>query len=100
MAEALNVPPPGGMLVKQVAKGSVSERIGLKGGDRVALVEGKEIVVGGDVLLSVQGIPMSNSEDRTKVIKALEDLKVGDDLWVTVFRDSKVVELRMKFKGF
>ena len=78
----------------------MSERIGLKGGDRVALVEGTEIVVGGDVLLSVQGIPMTNSEDRAKVIKALEDLKVGDDLWVTVFRDSKVVELRMKFKGF
>ena len=100
MAEALNVPPPGGMLVKQVAKGSVSERIGLKGGDRVALVEGKEIVVGGDVLLSVQGIPMSNSEDRAKVIKALETLKVGDDVRVTVFRDNKVVELSMKFTGF
>jgi serine protease Do len=100
MAEALNVPPPGGMLVKQVAKGSVSERIGLKGGDRVAIVEGQQIVVGGDVLLSVQGIPMTNSEDRAKVIKALETLKVGDDLRVTVFRDNKVVELRMKFTGF
>jgi S1-C subfamily serine protease len=100
MAEALNVPPPGGMLVKQVAKGSVSERIGLKGGDRVAIVEGQQIVVGGDVLLSVQGIPMTSSEDRAKVIKALETLKVGDDLRVTVFRDNKVVELRMKFTGF
>jgi serine protease Do len=100
MAQALNVPPPGGMLVKQVAKGSVSERIGLKGGDRVAIVEGQEIVVGGDVLLSVQGIPMTNSEDRAKVIKALETLKVGDDLRVTIFRDNKVVELRTKFTGF
>jgi serine protease Do len=100
MAEALNVPPPGGMLVKQVAKGSVSERIGLKGGDRVAIVEGQQIVGGGDVLLSVQGIPMTNSEDRAKVIKALETLKVGDDMRVTVFRDNKVVELRMKFTGF
>ena len=100
MAEALNVPPPGGMLVKQVAKGSVSERIGLKGGDRVAIVEGQQIVVGGDVLLSVQGIPMSNSEDRAKVIKALETLKLGDDVRVTVFRDNKVVELSMKFTGF
>ena len=34
------------------------------------------------------------------MIKALEALKEGDDLRVTVFRDDKVVELAMKFTGF
>ena len=35
-----------------------------------------------------------------QVLKALEALKVGDDLRVTVFRDDKVVELTAKFTGF
>jgi serine protease Do len=86
--------------VKQVVKDSVGDRIGLKGGDRIGIVEGQQIVVGGDILLSVQGITFASADDRAKVLKALETLKVGDDLRVTVFRDDKVVELAMKFTGF
>ena len=100
MAQALNVPQSGGFLVKQVVKDSVAGRLGLKGGNRIGIVEGQQIVVGGDILLSVQGITFASAEDRAKVVKALETLKVGDDLRVTVFRDGKIVELAMKFTGF
>jgi serine protease Do len=99
-AEALNVPQAGGFLVKQVAKNSYSERIGLRGGDRVAIVEGKELVVGGDIMLSIQGIAVNTPEDRARVIKALEAMKPGDDLRVTVLRGDKVLELAIKFTGF
>ena len=78
----------------------MGDRIGLKGGNRVGIVEGQELVLGGDILLSVQGIPFAGVEDRAKVLKALEILKPGDDLRVTVFRDGKVAELAMKFTGF
>ena len=100
MAQALNVPQAGGFLVKQVVKDSVGGRIGLKGGDRIGIVEGQQLVVGGDILLSVQGISMASPDDRAKVIKALETLKAGDDLRVTVLRGDKIVELSMKFTGF
>ncbi len=100
MAKALNVPQSGGFLVKQVVKDSVGGRLGLKGGDRIGIVEGQHIVVGGDILLSVQGITFASADDRTKVLKALETLKVGDDLRVTVFRGNKIVELTTKFTGF
>jgi serine protease Do len=100
MAQALKVPQSGGFLVKQVVKNSVGGRLGLRGGDRVAIVEGQELVVGGDILLSVQGIPFASAEDRAKVLKALETIKPGDELRVTVFRDDRVVELATKFTGF
>ena len=100
MAQALNVPQSGGFLVKQVVKDSVGGRLGLKGGDRVGIVEGQHIVVGGDILLSVQGITFASADDRVKVLKALETLKVGDDLRVTVLRGDKIVELTTKFTGF
>jgi serine protease Do len=100
MARALNVPQEGGFLVKQVVKDSVGGRIGLKGGDRMGIVDGQHVVVGGDILLSVQGIRFASAEDRAKVFKALETLKAGDDLRVTVLRDDKIVELRTKFTGF
>jgi serine protease Do len=100
MAKALNVPQSGGFLVKQVVKDSVGGRLGLKGGDRIGIVEGQQIVVGGDILLSVQGITFASAEDRVKVLKTLETLKVGDDLRVTVLRGDKIVELTTKFTGF
>jgi serine protease Do len=100
IAEALNLPQPGGFLVKQVVKGSVGDRIGLRGGDRVGIVAGQQMVVGGDVLLSVQGIMLASADDRAGAIKALETLKAGDDLRVTVFRDNKLLELTTKFTGF
>jgi serine protease Do len=55
MAEALKVPQAGGFLVTQVVPDSVAGRLGVRGGDRVGIIEGQQVVVGGDILLSVQG---------------------------------------------
>ena len=41
------------------------------------------VVLGGDVLLSVQGITVANAEDRAKMAKALETLQAGQELRVT-----------------
>lgn len=100
MAQALNVPQSGGFLVKQVVKDSIGGRIGLKGGDRIGIVEGQQIPLGGDILLSVLGIPMTSADDRPAVLKALEALQVGQDLRVTILRGDKVMELATKFTGF
>jgi S1-C subfamily serine protease len=100
MAQALKVPQAGGFLVKQVVKDSVAGQIGLRGGDRTAIVEGQKIVVGGDILLKVQGIPMASGADRARVFKGLESLRVGEALRFTVLRDDKIVDLTMKWTGF
>jgi len=100
MAQALKVPQSGGFLVKRVAKDSVVSRLGLKGGDRIGIVEGQQIVVGGDILLTVQGITQTSLDDMAKVLNALETLQPGQDLRVTVLRGENVVELTMKWTGW
>jgi S1-C subfamily serine protease len=100
MAQALNVPQSGGFLVKQVAKDSVADKLGLKGGDRIGIVEGQHIVVGGDILLAVQGITMASAADRATILRKLETIHEGEDLRVKVFRGGKVVELTTIFTGF
>ncbi|HZN52470.1 MAG TPA: trypsin-like peptidase domain-containing protein [Methylomirabilota bacterium] len=100
MAQALKVPQEGGFLVKQVAKDSIPARLGVRGGDRIGIVEGQQIVVGGDIMLSVLGIPMMSNEDIPAVRKAIETLKPGEDLRATVLRDEQVVDLSMKWTGF
>jgi S1-C subfamily serine protease len=70
--------------------------LGLRGGDRIGIVEG-QIVVGGDILLAVQGITLTSNEDMVKVVKSLETIKPGQDLRVKILRDEKVQELTLKW---
>jgi serine protease Do len=99
MAEAFKLPQAGGFLIKQVVKGTISDQMGLRGGTRMGLVDGKAVPVGGDIILSIQGITTASNEDLGKVLKSLETLKPGDDLRVTIFRDEKVEELSTKLPG-
>jgi serine protease Do len=99
LAEALRLPQAGGLLVKQVVTDSIGGRLGLRGGKRIGIVEGQRLIVGGDILLSIQGVAITSNEDRGKVRRALEALRPGDDLRVTILRDDKVQELRMPWTG-
>ena len=63
-------------------------------------IRDRQIVVGGDILLSVQEMPVTSNAEMVKVIKMLETLKPGDTLRVKVLRDGKPVELSMKWTGW
>lgn len=94
LAAALKVPQPVGFLVKTVAKNSPGEAVGLRGGNTTALFNGQEIVVGGDIVLKVLGIPIESAEDWAKIRRALSDLPPGDELTVTVLRSNRVIDLK------
>ena len=96
----ITLPQPGGFLVKQVVKDSPGGRLGLRGGDRIGIVEGQKLVVGGDILLTVQGITVASNEDMAKAVKSLETLQRGQDLRVKILRDKKVQELSVKWAGW
>ena len=68
LAAIFNVPAPAGFLVKTVAQGSTAWNMGLQGGDRVVTIGGKEVALGGDIILSVDGIPVV-SEDNIEMIR-------------------------------
>jgi len=99
MAEAFKLPQAGGFLVKQVVKDTISDQIGLRGGTRMGLVDGKPVPVGGDIILAVQGITTASNEALDQVLKSLETMKPGDELRVTILRDEKVADLSMKIPG-
>jgi S1-C subfamily serine protease len=94
LSDLLNVPSNmSGYLVKSVAKGSPGDEAGLRGGNRVVTIDGQQIVLGGDILLSVDGIPTDSATNMIKVRDHLGTLKSGSPLKATVLRAGKVVEL-------
>jgi S1-C subfamily serine protease len=93
LAAAFNLPQAAGVLVQRVAKGSPASRMGLRAGSVKAEIEGEPIVLGGDVILEVEGIRVSDP-DATKRIQAIvSDLSPGSEIRLTVLRQGQRVEL-------
>ena len=92
LAKALNVPQPFGILVQQVAANSPSALIGLKPGTIPATIDGKALLVGGDILLSVLGMRIGDSSYE-EIQERLSALPAGSLVRLTVLRDGRLVEL-------
>jgi serine protease Do len=94
LAEILNVPQPAGYLVKTVARGSPAWLAGVQGGDRIARVNGEEIVVRGDIILAVGGVEFGPGESVMRRIRdVMEKAQSGEPLTLKILRAGKVVEL-------
>ena len=97
LADILNLPPRAlGFLVKTVAKGSPAEAMGMKGGTTTARIAGQELVVGGDIILSVEGIPVGNVTNLAQIRQRLNSLSGGSPFKATILRRGQVLELTGK----
>ncbi len=94
IAQILNLPQPIGYLVKGVARGSISEAIGLRGGAELATIMGEQLVVGGDIILKVQGVPVGDVTDHRRVRDLLQALPPGAEFTMTILRLGQVIELK------
>ncbi len=93
LADLLNVPPKtSGYIVKTVAKDSSAEHLGLRGGTRIVTISGQEVPLGGDIILSIQGVPVS-AANVGKIRDRLSGLPSGDPFTLTVLRAGRVLEL-------
>jgi serine protease Do len=96
LAAIFNVPAPAAFLVKTVAQGSMAWDMGLLGGERLVTIGGKEIAVGGDVILSVDGITPGSDENIEKIRNRLAAAPPGTPFKMKVLRAGKVIELNGK----
>jgi S1-C subfamily serine protease len=99
VARLLNVPQGGGYLVKTVVKDSLAERLGLSGGDRAATIDGQQMVLGGDIILTAQGIELGTIDDLIAAAKAIRDQPAGREVRMRVLRAGQVVDLVTTWSG-
>lgn len=94
LALALNFPQTSGMLVQRVAKNSLGDFLGLKGGTIPAIIGNRKVLLGGDVILAVNGIPFTGiNQNSRKIQQDIIDLPYGSRIDVEVLRDGRSVKL-------
>jgi serine protease Do len=93
LADLLNLPPKSnGFAVKTVAKDSPGDRLGLRGSTQVVRIDGQDVPLGGDIILSVEGISM-HPQHAEKLRALLSALQPNAPFKITILRAGQVLEL-------
>ncbi|HEY9051893.1 MAG TPA: trypsin-like peptidase domain-containing protein [Gammaproteobacteria bacterium] len=98
LANIFNLPQPGGLLVEKVAKNSISSRLGLRAGAVSANIEGKTMILGGDIILSVMDVPLHGDDFESKLRERMNLLIKGDKIYVKILRAGEVIWLSTDVK--
>ena len=94
LARALNSPSDDGILIQRVAYGSLGDKLGLQPGRIAAKILGRDMLLGGDLVLTIGGLPIKHDPASVRyIIDYLSSVKESEPVVVEVFRDGKIVEL-------
>ena len=96
LAEVLNLPQSAEILVQKVATQSLGGTLGLRGGFYSISIEDQKLVVGGDILLKLDTIALTNEQNLAKAWSYLQSLREGNTIKTTVLRKGKIIELTTK----
>jgi serine protease Do len=99
LAAIFNVPAPAGFLVKTVAQDSMAWKMGLQGGDKIVTISGKEVPLGGDIILSVDGIPVVSEDNIEQIRNKLASVPRGTPFKMDVLRAGKIIVLTGTTQG-
>jgi S1-C subfamily serine protease len=92
-ADALNLPSRGGLLIQEVDADSPASRAGLRGGKQEVQIGNAQVLVGGDLIMSIDGQPVDRDD---AISRALARKRTGDTLELTIFRNSRTINVRVK----
>jgi len=92
MASLLKL-PSSGILVAKVEKGSPAEKAGIKGGKDAVMIGNLRIIVGGDLIVAIDGKPIKNMD---QVVEEIESKEIGQSIELTVVRDRKQRIVKVK----
>jgi S1-C subfamily serine protease len=86
LAEALQLPASGGLLIETIEPGSAADEAGLKGYSRTVVVGMYRLGIGGDLITAIDGIPVSGPDSLRR---AVNGKKAGDRMELTIVRNGR-----------
>ncbi|MFL9837000.1 trypsin-like peptidase domain-containing protein [Flavobacterium sp. ST-75] len=100
LAWILNVPINGGILVESVVRFSPADFAGIKGGFENIDINGERLIAGGDIILSVNGFPLTRESFENLDEDNLDKSNFFDQnvFVLKIWRGGKVEEAKIKFE--
>ncbi|WP_282117144.1 S1C family serine protease [Cellulophaga baltica] len=94
-SKVLNVPQKNGLLVQRVVSSSPYGKLGLRGGNVKATIDKNDILLGGDIILAINGIRFEMTDETLKKIgDYAASVKPEDPIVLEVLREGKIISLR------
>ena len=97
LASALKMPVQEGVLIERVEEGSSSDLAGLRGGRRRVLLGNFFLIIGGDILVSLDGRPVRTRVDLDRL---LADKRPGDRISASFYRGGRRIETAIELVGY
>jgi S1-C subfamily serine protease len=93
LAEALDLPVQDGLLVEEAYRSGPAAAAGIRGGNKMAQAGMRSIMIGGDVIVGIDGQKVTNQFDIDYI---LNRKRPGDTVNVTLYRGGKKMEIPVK----
>jgi S1-C subfamily serine protease len=92
LAEQMGLAADSGLLVVRVTPGSAAEKAGLRGGTEKAYLGNYPIMLGGDLIVAIDGQPMVDHQELSHV---MQNHRAGDTVTVTIYRGRKRMDVKV-----
>ena len=92
LAQELGLPADYGILIVRAVQGGAADRAGLHGGNERAYLGATPIMVGGDLIVAIDGDPIGDQQD---LANAMNKHRAGDSVSVTVYRGRKKMAVQV-----
>ncbi len=92
LAEQVGLPVDFGLLIVKVQAGGAAERAGLRGGSERAYLGNIPIMLGGDLIVAIDGENVQDQQDLAQVMNAH---RAGDAVKVTIYRGKQKMDVNV-----
>ncbi len=90
LADEMQLPVDYGLLIVQVTPGGSADQAGLRAGTERAYLGNTAIMLGGDLIVAIDGKRVENEEDLSQM---MNDHRAGDTVKITVYRNKKKLDV-------
>jgi S1-C subfamily serine protease len=92
LAEEIGLPADYGLLIVQVIPGGSAELAGLQGGTERAYLGNSLIMLGGDLIIAIDGEKVQDEDDLAQM---MNNHRAGDTVKITIFRGKKKMDVQV-----
>ena len=90
LAAALNVPQEAGLLVISVSSKGAGRTLKLRGGYIPANINGAEVLIGGDIVLEIAGIRISDNNSLFQIRQKIIEAQKGEAISISILRNGQI----------